>query len=128
MSATSAPVAARTALLLAGRPEAAELEGLMRGLGYLPTAIGGADDVGGVLEGVALCLVDLRQNGEALRTARAVRARRIVGSNQGSKAHQMAQGKLTQRTESAEKHGIIGCNVCEGVSKLAEKGAGVQGI
>jgi coenzyme F420-reducing hydrogenase alpha subunit len=43
-------------------------------MGYLPVPVDNADVVHTVQEPVALCVIDLRQNGEALRTARAVRA------------------------------------------------------
>ena len=45
MTLTTVPVAARTALLLVDRPEAAGLEAIVRGLGYLPSHIAGADQV-----------------------------------------------------------------------------------
>ena len=51
-----------------------DLESLLRGMGYLPVPVDSADSVQSIHENVALCIVDLRQNGEALRTARAVRA------------------------------------------------------
>jgi len=61
------------ALLVAGRSDHAELEALLRGLGYQPVLVKGADQVAAVRDPVSLCLIDLRQNGEALRSARAVR-------------------------------------------------------
>jgi DNA-binding NtrC family response regulator len=67
-------VAEGTALLVAGQSERHDLESLLRGIGYAPVAVDSADLVHGVTDPVALCLIDLRQNGEALRTARAVRA------------------------------------------------------
>ena len=70
----SAPVAERAALLVAGRSEQHDLESLLRGMGYLPVRLDSADLVPSAQESVALCVIDLRQNGEALRTARAVRA------------------------------------------------------
>lgn len=70
----TAPVAERGALLVAGRAEQPDLEALLREMGYVPMPIGSADAVGTLREAVGLCLIDLRQNGEALRTARAVRA------------------------------------------------------
>ena len=48
---------------------------LLLGMGYLPFPLDGADAVLSVRGPVALCLLDLRQNGEALRTARVVKAR-----------------------------------------------------
>lgn len=70
----TAPVAERAALLVAGRSEQHDLESLLRGMGYLPVPVDSADLVQSVQEPVALCVIDLRQNGEALRTARSVRA------------------------------------------------------
>jgi DNA-binding NtrC family response regulator len=70
----TAPVAERAALVVAGRAEIADLEALLRSMGYLPVPVDSADVVQTVQEPVALCVIDLRQNGEALRTARAVRA------------------------------------------------------
>jgi len=71
----SAPTTTRTAILFAGPDAAQDLEALLLGMGYLPVPLNGADAVSSVREPVALCLLDLRQNGEALRTARAVRSR-----------------------------------------------------
>jgi len=69
----TAPIAERGALLIAGRSEQPDLEALLRSMGYLPLPIGSAEHVQTVREPVALCVVDLRQNGEAIRAARAVR-------------------------------------------------------
>ncbi|MFN7983309.1 MAG: sigma 54-interacting transcriptional regulator [Vicinamibacterales bacterium] len=71
----SAPTTARTAILLAEADAVQDLEVLLLGMGYLPFPLDGADAVLSVREPVALCLLDLRQNGEALRTARVVKAR-----------------------------------------------------
>lgn len=70
----TASVAERAALLVAGQSELRDLEALLRGMGYLPVPVDSADRVERVSEAVALCVIDLRQNGEALRAARAVRA------------------------------------------------------
>jgi two-component system, NtrC family, nitrogen regulation response regulator NtrX len=70
----TAPVAERAALLVAGQSDIADLESLLRGMGYLPVPVESADMVHTVQEPVALCVIDLRGNGDALRTARAVRA------------------------------------------------------
>jgi DNA-binding NtrC family response regulator len=43
-------------------------------MGYVPVPVENADALQAVHDPVALCVVDLRQNGEALRTARAVRS------------------------------------------------------
>jgi DNA-binding NtrC family response regulator len=67
-------LAERAALLVAGPSEQQDLESLLRGMGYVPVPVESADLVQRVSEPVALCVIDLRQNGEALRTARAVRA------------------------------------------------------
>ena len=71
----TAPTTARTAILLAGQDALRDLEALLLGMGYLPLPLDSADAVATVREPVVLCILDLRQNGEALRTARAVRAR-----------------------------------------------------
>src|SRR5437773_8061169 len=73
MSPVHLPAAGARALLVAGRSDHAELEALLRGLGYQTVLVRGADQVAAVRDPVALCLIDLRQNGEALRSARAVR-------------------------------------------------------
>ena len=70
----TAPVAERVALLVAGRSESGDFEELLRSLGYLPLSIASADLVQTLHDPVSLCVIDLRQNGEALRTARNVRA------------------------------------------------------
>lgn len=62
------------ALLVAGRSEHGELEALLRSMGYQTVLVNGADQMSSLRDPVALCLIDLRQNGEALRSARAVRA------------------------------------------------------
>ena len=69
----TAPVAERVALLVAARPDQADFESLLRAAGYAPTVVSSADLVQSIHEPVSLCLIDLRQNGEALRTARSVR-------------------------------------------------------
>ena len=50
------------------------LEALLVGMGYQPVLINGAQQMAALRDPVSLCLIDLRQNGEALRSARAVRA------------------------------------------------------
>lgn len=68
------PVIERAALLMAGHSEVLDLESLLRAVGYVPVSLQSADVLPVQLEAVGLCVIDLRQNGEALRTARAVRA------------------------------------------------------
>ncbi len=70
---TATATALRTALVVAGPAEQAELDSLLRGMGYLPVPVPSADVAPAVPGPVALCILDLRQNGEALRTARVVR-------------------------------------------------------
>ena len=67
-------VAAPTALLVADRTEQAGVAGLLRGLGFHAVHVDSADGINALSEPVSLCLIDLRENGEALRIARAVRA------------------------------------------------------
>src|SRR5262249_31346394 len=49
------------------------MEELLRGLGFDPVPIDGSEAANGLRYPVSLCLVDLRQNGEAMKIARAVR-------------------------------------------------------
>ena len=74
MIAPHTTAAGTRALLVAGRSDHAELEALLRGMGYQPVLVSGSDQMAALRDPVALCLIDLRQNGEALRSARAARA------------------------------------------------------
>src|SRR5262245_58615056 len=74
MTVTHATHTGARALLVAGRSDHAELEALLRGMGYQTVMVNGSDQVAALREPVSLCLIDLRQNGEALRSARAMRA------------------------------------------------------
>src|SRR5207247_7634340 len=67
-------VAAPTALLVANRAVQADVALLLRGLGFHAVQVDGADALSALREPLSLCLIDLRENGEALRIARAVRA------------------------------------------------------
>jgi DNA-binding NtrC family response regulator len=72
--ATSTPAQlASTALLVVGRGDEPELEGLVRALGFQPVRVESAELLNGFSDPIGLCLVDLRQNGEAIRIARMVR-------------------------------------------------------
>lgn len=62
------------ALVVAGRGQHDELETLLRGMGYNTVFVGGAEEMATLRDHVSLCLIDLRENGEALRSARAFRA------------------------------------------------------
>ncbi len=75
MSATTAPSTAAAALLVANGPDRSEFGTLLRTAGFDPIHVGGAETIGRLNQPIGLCLVDLRQNGEAIRVARAVRAR-----------------------------------------------------
>jgi DNA-binding NtrC family response regulator len=63
----------RVALIFAGSGDLQDLEVLLRELGFTPVPLARADFAHAARDSVALCLIDLRQNGEALRTARLVR-------------------------------------------------------
>lgn len=63
-----------TALIPSTSAERAEMEDLVRGMGFLPVPVDGTDAATSVRAPVSLCLVDLRQNGEAMKIARVVRA------------------------------------------------------
>src|SRR5947209_7590546 len=65
---------AATALVASSSSERKEMEELLRAMGFLPIHVESLDQAGGLRYPVALCLVDLRQNGEAMKIARAVRA------------------------------------------------------
>jgi DNA-binding NtrC family response regulator len=61
-------------LIVVGKQDHADLESLVRGMGFQPLLVHGADQTAAVRDPISLCLIDLRQDGEALRTARVVRA------------------------------------------------------
>jgi len=66
---------ASTALLAAGRSDRREMETLLRDAGFNPISIDAGNPMADFGEPAALCLVDLRDNGDAIRIARAVRTR-----------------------------------------------------
>lgn len=74
MITTTATLAERAALVVAGPAEQEDLAQLLRTMGYLPVPVDSAELAQAVPASVVLCVIDLRQNGEALRTARVVRA------------------------------------------------------
>ncbi|HTK29882.1 MAG TPA: sigma 54-interacting transcriptional regulator [Vicinamibacterales bacterium] len=76
MTPVSSPAAelASTALLFASLAEEPELGALVRGLGFQPLRVDSADILAGFTDPIGLCLVDLRQNGEAIRIARTIRS------------------------------------------------------
>ena len=63
-----------TALLAAGLSSRDDMEALLRELGFSAVHVDGRDSLRDFTDPVALCLIDLRENGEALRITRAVRA------------------------------------------------------
>lgn len=69
----STEAATRTALLVAGEPARQDLTHLLRTLGYAPLPFENAEKLQALRDPIALCVVDLAQNGEALRAVRAVR-------------------------------------------------------
>jgi DNA-binding NtrC family response regulator len=70
---TFTQVAAPTALLVGRRSDRGDVAALLRSMGFQTVHADGADALERVREPIALCLIDLRQNGDALRAARAVR-------------------------------------------------------
>lgn len=63
------------ALLVAGGDEEAEFSALLRAVGYEPLLVDGVDAMNGLKASVSVALLDLRQNGEAIRMARAIRSK-----------------------------------------------------
>ena len=74
MSPTHVRLSRHSRASVAGRSDHAELEALLRGMGYQPVLVNGAEQMAALRDPVSLCLIDLRENGEALRSARAMRA------------------------------------------------------
>jgi DNA-binding NtrC family response regulator len=62
-----------TAVIVAGRGSEADVATLVTTLGYRAMRITGADALQSLPESIALCLVDLKDNAEAMRVVRAVR-------------------------------------------------------
>ncbi len=61
-----------TALLFASGGHQ-ELEALLRSIGFQPVVVSGAHEVPALRAPVALCLIDLKENGDAIRSARTFR-------------------------------------------------------
>jgi DNA-binding NtrC family response regulator len=74
VTSSAATELASTALLVVGHSEEPELGALVRGLGFQPLRVDTAEILNGFTDPIALCLLDLRQNGEALRIARTIRS------------------------------------------------------
>ena len=63
-----------TALLAAGVASRTDMEALLRELGFTAVPVTGRQSLTELPDPVSLCLIDLRENGDALRIARAVRS------------------------------------------------------
>jgi DNA-binding NtrC family response regulator len=69
------PHGAARALLVGRRGDHAELEALLRNVGYHPLIVESADEMASLRDVVTLCLIDLRESGsETMRSARTFRA------------------------------------------------------
>jgi two-component system response regulator HydG len=71
---TTTQVAVQTALLVAARHDQHDVAVLLRDMGYQTLHAERAEAIDAVREPISVCLIDLRQNGEALRAARAMRS------------------------------------------------------
>ncbi len=65
-----------TALIASGTTGRDDMEAVLRELGFAPVHVNGKQPLGEAGDQVAVCLIDLRENGDALRIARAVRSQR----------------------------------------------------
>jgi len=86
---------AATALLATGRSTQADIKALLQELGYETVPVDGRDSISDFDEPIALCLVDLREAGDALRIARAVRAHHpeaiVIGVADPDRPHAAAE-------------------------------------
>lgn len=86
---------AATALLATGRSSEHDLKALLNELGFDVIPIDGKDPIGGFGEPISLCIVDLRESGDALRIARAVRSRHpeaiVIGVADPARPHAAAE-------------------------------------
>ena len=57
------------ALLVTGGSGHVEIEPMLRELGFMTLHVGDSRGMADVIDPVSLCLVDLRENGEAMRVA-----------------------------------------------------------
>jgi DNA-binding NtrC family response regulator len=69
----TAPLLTQAALLVAGPDSQDDLAALVRTRGYAPLPFQGPEELHALRDQVALCLVDLRRNGEAIRAVRQIR-------------------------------------------------------
>lgn len=63
-----------TALLVTGTAARIEIEGILRDMGYATIHVDAREAMRNRIEPVSLCLIDLHENGDAVRIARAMRA------------------------------------------------------
>ena len=63
-----------TALLATGNASRSDMEALLREVGFSAVPVNGKQSLSDFTDPVSLCLIDLRENGDALRIARAVRS------------------------------------------------------
>jgi DNA-binding NtrC family response regulator len=86
---------AAVALMAMGRSSEPDVTGILHELGFDPVPIDGKDSIADFGEPVALCVIDLRENGDALRIARAVRTRHpqaiVIGVADPSRPHAAAE-------------------------------------
>jgi len=86
---------ATTALVATSGPMQADVRALVTELGFDAVPIERSDSVADFDESIALCLVDLRDNGDALRIARAVRSRHpeaiVIGVADPARPHAAAE-------------------------------------
>lgn len=84
-----------TALLATGGSTPADIKALLAELGFDAIPVDGRDSIADFDEPIALCLVDLRENGDALRIARAVRGRHpeaiVIGVADPARPHAAAE-------------------------------------
>jgi DNA-binding NtrC family response regulator len=88
-------LAAETAVLATGRATDAAAEAILRELGFDPVHVDATDGISEVGHPVSLCLIDLCENGHALRIARAVRAQHpdaiVIGVADPARPHAAAE-------------------------------------
>src|SRR5215207_11524768 len=83
------------AVLASGRAPDADAQAVLRELGFETIHIDTIDAIKDLTDAVSICLVDLRENGEALRIARAVRAQHpdaiVIGVADPARPHAAAE-------------------------------------